>query len=105
MESQNIETSGIGKKILLNEYFKVGLSIVICLIVMWALWLLFNSERENKDKQIANQLSSMKNDIEDLKKDNKECNEFTKSILLKEIQESNSLQKDLRDWLDRRYNQ
>jgi len=102
MESTNTDLINAGKKIVVKDAFKLGLGAVVMVVVTYGMWLLFNSERTMKDRQITESMTRMQKDIEDLKKDNKECNDFTKSVLLKEVQESNALQSELRDFLKRK---
>jgi predicted negative regulator of RcsB-dependent stress response len=106
MESRSIDIpiKETTKQEFWREALKFGIALVILIVVTYAMWLKFNEERKLNDKRVEENMAQMKQDIETLKKDNKECNDFTKSILLKEIQESNSLQRDLSSWLDRHRN-
>jgi hypothetical protein len=103
MESQNSNTPipGSVKLLTAQEVLKFGIALAVLIVVTYAMWIGMNDERDRKDKQFADSMAQMRRDIDILKRDNKECNEFTKSILLKEIQESNTLQKDLYDWLNK----
>lgn len=104
MESQNTDQNDgnvltSAKTKLIREAFKFGIALAILMIVSWALWISFKEDQKLKDDQLKEAMIQIRKDVENLKKENKDCNDFTKSILLREVQESNMLQRDLQDYL------
>ncbi len=102
MESPNVEIPANFKQSILREALKFGIALVILLIATYAMWVKMNEDQRQSDKRVEESIKKLEGDVESLKKDNRECNDFTKSILLKEVQESNALQEELSEFLKKR---